>query len=205
MKRTVILIQLLTLVFFACSPEDGQDGVMGPQGPQGEQGLTGPQGPAGEDGQDGQDGSQGEQGEPGTANVIYSDWFTLPFPDNINGINYVASTVANDITEEIVQNGVVLIYGRFDTTVLIPQLLPFSAFGEQQYYAPGFRAPNETSPTGRVSVTIYSMDGSPIGIPIFLEYRYVIIPGGIPTSGKSTIDYTQLSYEEIIDLFNIPE
>ncbi|MEH6679512.1 MAG: hypothetical protein V7724_03140 [Sediminicola sp.] len=203
MKRTVILIQLLILVFFACSPEDGQDGAIGPQGPQGEQGIAGQQGPAGQDGEDGQDGSEGE---PGTANVIYSDWFTLPFPDDINSTtNYGAGIVANDVTENIVNNSVTLIYGRSDTTVLIPQLLPFSAFAEQQYYAPGFRAPTESSPTGRVSVTIYSMDGSPIGIPIFEEYRYVIIPGGIPTSGKSSIDYTQLSYEEIIDLYHIPE
>ena len=202
MKRTVILIQLLTLIFFACSPEDGQDGAMGPQG---EQGLTGPQGSAGQDGEDGQDGQQGEQGERGTANVIYSDWFPSKFPDDIAGANYVFSVSEPNLTQEIVDKGVLLGYAKYTSSsdIGVVEQLPFHD-AISKIYTISFTVPPAPN-SERVFIVVRSTDGSPVGSTLFEEYRYVIIPGGVPTSGKSSIDYTQLSYDEILDLFNIPE
>ena len=49
-------------------------------------------------------------------------------------------------------------------------------------------------------------DGGTNLFTYFNHYRYVIIPGGISSSGKSTsIDYRKMSYEEIVAHFNIPE
>jgi hypothetical protein len=41
----------------------------------------------------------------------------------------------------------------------------------------------------------------------FDDYRYVIVPGGVSTSGKSAsaTDFTKMSYDELIAYFNIPE
>jgi len=209
MKKNLWLI-ILSIFIFACS-KDGENGAIGPQGPQGEQGVAGADGEDGADGVDGTngeqgpEGEQGSQGETGTANVIYSEWFTLEFPEDIEGTNYSLSIVAPDITNEIVANGLIIMYGLIDGPILLPRQLPFSSFSNQQYYASTFRAPIPSSPTGRVFVTIWSMDGSPVGAPLFDRYRYIIIPGGTTVSGKSSIDYTKMSYQEIVELFNIPE
>lgn len=205
MKKLVLGLGALLLVF-ACSPEEGENGAIGPQGPQGEQGIPGPQGENGEDGAQGPQGEQGPQGVPGDTNVIYSDWFTLPFPEDISSTtNYSESIVAPDVTEAIVERGLVIVFARLDESPSFVRQLPYTDFGSQQYYDPGFRSASPTSNVGVVSVAIWSMDGSPIGAPLFDEYRYIIIPGSIPASGKSAQEFSKMSYEEITSLFNIPK
>lgn len=87
------------VLFLSCSAEDGQDGAIGPQG---EQGPTGP---------------QGEQGETGAANVMYSDWITVPGSawNPSSGISTrirTATISAPEITQEYLDTGVILVYGK---------------------------------------------------------------------------------------------
>ena len=195
---------IITALVIGCSPEDGEDGAIGPQGPQGEQGPQGPQGEPGQDGQDGAQGEQGEQGEPGTANVIYSDWIPVDYilngaqETNLMGLEVFSSSELDPITD------VVLVYGQRDADSADDGIypLPFILASQDEYY--GYGLFDVTGGTG-LQARVNTLDGGTNVFTFFTEYRYVVIPGGNPASGKSSVDYTKMSYEEITQLFNIPE
>ncbi|TXJ94615.1 collagen-like protein [Flagellimonas pelagia] len=191
MKKLFFIWTLVGIMFLACSPDDGEDGAIGPQGVQGEQGQTGPQG------------EQGETGETGTANVIYSDWIPSGFESPIAD-THASFPIQNveELTDEIKANGYISVYGRYTTAYTIIEPLPKSIFGlRMQHYDFQINDLNQN-----INIWITSIDGSDIEIPIYDDYRYIIIPGGTPsTSGKSAMDYSKMSYEELVSLFHIPE
>lgn len=191
MKKLLFTMALLATMVIACSPDDGEDGAIGPQGVQGEQGQTGPQG------------EQGETGETGTANVIYSDWIPSGFESPIAD-THASFPIQNveELTDEIKANGYISVYGRYTTAYTIIEPLPKSIFGlRMQHYDFQINDLNQN-----INIWITSIDGSDIEIPIYDDYRYIIIPGGTPsTSGKSKVDYSKMSYEELVSLFHIPE
>jgi len=101
--------------------------------------------------------------------------------------------------------GTILVYARrIDPEIgnIVYQLpIVFGAARQQSYY---FRAQSDEI---RISV-VANEEGESVGDGSFLEqYRYVLIPGGVSTSGKSAsaVDFTKMSYEELIAYFNIPE
>ena len=182
-------IVLLSVIIFSCS---GEDGANGPQGPQGEQGLQGDRGSQGD---------PGDPGDPGTANVIYSDWFNTEFGNNIATSSSSFTVGAPEINANILNFGTILVYGRRVDLVTGNQVyqipIVFGAARQQSYY---FRA---TGGQIRISV-VANEQGQNVGDgAFFVQYRYVIIPGGQSTSGKSVTDYKNMSYEEVADLFNI--
>lgn len=182
MKKLFFIWTLVGIMFLACSPDDGEDGAIGPQGVQGEQGQT---------------------GETGTANVIYSDWIPSGFESPIAD-THASFPIQNveELTDEIKANGYIAVYGRYTTAYTIIEPLPKSIFGlRMQHYDFQINDLNQN-----INIWITSIDGSDIEIPIYDDYRYIIIPGGTPsTSGKSAMDYSKMSYEELISLFHIPE
>ena len=195
-------ILLMATLTMACS-KDGDIGPQGEQGIQGQQGPAGPQGevgPEGAQGEQGPAGAEGEQGQPGTANVIYSDWITSPFSFNPNTVlGWNSFIIAPGLTEDIKENGAVLVYGKSAGDVVYQ--LPAVIFGRNQSYSarPGSLY--------NLRLIVESIDSDVIGQPLLLiEFRYILIPGGIPESGKSApVDYTKFSYEEIAERFNIPD
>ncbi|KAB5488769.1 MULTISPECIES: collagen-like protein [Flagellimonas] len=187
MKSQIFLLGLLATIFLACSGDDGEDGAIGPQGIQGEQGPEGP---------------QGETGETGTANVIYSDWIPSGFESPITDIN-AAFSIPNveALTDEVKANGFIAVYGRYTSISTTIHPLPKSLYGlRMQHYDFSISDLNQN-----IVIRISSIDGSDIEIPLYDDYRYIIIPGGIPAAGKMATDYSQMSYEEIVAHFNIPE
>jgi len=200
---SVLAVTLLTILG-SCSSEDGQDGAIGPQGTQGEQGSQGPQG---EQGSQGEQGDQGEQGETGTANVIYSDWIDSEFDNNIIATGSGFDIDAPDLTSDIINEGVVLVFGRNLPGLSSPDIFQLPFITNSNFYS--FRVEDAEV----LRITIASIDGTSIGTPFFEDYRYVIIPGGRPASGDGPggigttreVDYTKMTYEEIIDLFGIEE
>nr|WP_299071320.1 hypothetical protein [uncultured Allomuricauda sp.] len=194
------------LLIVSCSAEDG---ATGPAGPQGEQGEAGPQGEAGADGADG---AQGEQGEPGTANVIYSDWIPNGFTPG-GGLLQKISTLAS--AEEITSLGVdletstVLVYGRGDVLIfngveVFP--LPYITGSGVRY--------TYTINGGEIRLAGLVPSGENNDLDVFDDYRYIIIPGENPvdssgpggiTTKNSSLDYSKMSYEEVIEFFNIEE
>ena len=211
MKSTRKFFSLLFVVslLLACS-KDGEDGAIGPQGPQGEQGPAGPAGAAGEDGAQGAQGEQGEQGEPGTANVIYSEWVDTALGNAIAGSSQSFTINAPEIDANILNFGTVLVFGRrleilpgpvVNITVYALPIV-FGAARQQSYF---FVVNN----SNQIMITVQANEeGESVGDGTFLEqYRYVIIPGGVASSGKSfsTADYKNMSYEEVQELFDLQD
>lgn len=189
---------LVAFLSVSCSPEDGETGPAGPQGPQGEQGAQGPQG---------EEGPQGEQGDPGTANVIYSDWFESEFDNDIIATGSSFNVSVPDLTQEIIDQGVVLVFGRNDPVLGTDDVFHLPHIISSNYYS--FRLEDVET----LVITVSSLDGVSVGIPFFEDYRYVIIPGGQPAddgggdseaaSKSLDVDYSKMSYKEIMTLFNI--
>ena len=196
MKKPIFVITLLATLILSCSPDDGADGAIGPQGEQG------PAGPQGIQGEQGPTGPQGEPGETGTANVIYSDWIPSGFDSPIAAVNAsFAIENVEALTDEVKATVYIAVYGRYTQAYTIIQPLPKSLFGlRMQHYDFQINDLNQN-----IYIWISSIDGSDIEIPIYDDYRYIIIPRGNPAAGKSTLDYSKMSYKELIAHFNIPE
>ncbi|QCX01789.1 collagen-like protein [Aggregatimonas sangjinii] len=185
----IVGLSLITCFALACE-KDGVEGPVGPQGPQGEQGVAGPQGEPGEDGED---------GEPGAANVTYSDWIPSGFAENIESGTATFAIDAPLLTDEIRNDGIILMYARNDESNTIYGIPITLGVFQESYF---FRTPQ----AGELVLRIHSLDGSNIGSTFFDVYRYVLIPRGT-TTGKSAVaeDYSEMSYDEIAERFQIPE
>jgi hypothetical protein len=159
----------------------------------------------------GGDGAAGLQGPPGTANVLYSAWFT-PNPwvkDTVFGTwGFTFNHVDSNITRNLLETGVVLTYGKltgynpaiWDTNKvsLLPILIVYN-------------------PSGTVYTDTWSSILTPANIRIrFVDdknlynsistthkFRYVIIPGGGPLAkqGVAPIDYN--NYEAVKEYYHI--
>jgi len=188
MKKFKLITVLLALAILAfnCS-----------KGPAGPQGSTGPQGPV------------GPAGPTGTANVIYSAWFlTGTGWDSIaNAPSYGAygtfDKAASDITQTIIDNGVVLAYMKGDpTTGLANEVfpLPYSVgvgFNFTDLWDFVLNAPGNIRFLYKSDVpwTLAELGG--------ISFRYIIIPGGV--AGGRMLNLKKMSYEEVCKLYNIPE
>ncbi len=185
MKLSWVLV--LMVLMFSCS-DDGADGAVGPAGAQG---------------------TTGTQGDPGTANVIYSDWIPNVFPNAIIFLKDISTPLAT--AEEITALGVdldtsvVLVYGKGDVSAasgssgdeVVP--LPYENIDEGELYT--FAANN-----GVRALAITTDGVIDNGFDDFSDFRYIIIPGGVPVDkSRSMNEYKNMSYEEIAALFNIPE
>src|SRR3569623_76362 len=107
MKKINYLL-LLSITFMVFASSCGKDGAVGPQGPIGATGPTGATGTAG---------AAGATGATGTANVIYSDWITPPTYTKttvFTTIHFAANIPASKITQAVLDNGTVIVYGKLD-------------------------------------------------------------------------------------------
>lgn len=202
MKTNVISFKVLFITAISmalvtsCSPEDGEDGAIGPQGEQGIQG---------EQGEQGEQGPQGEQGEPGTANVMYSDWANTELGNSIAASSASFDIDAPEIDADMLNFGTILVYARrvdlVDGNIVYQLPIVFGAARQQSYYF--------VATTGNIEINVHANEqGEDVGDGSFLaQYRYVLIPGGVSTSGKSgsNMDFTKMTYEEVVEYFNISE
>ncbi|WP_024768517.1 hypothetical protein [Aquimarina macrocephali] len=200
-----MMIVMVSLLVFSCS--DGEDGAIGPAGQDGINGVDGTNGTDGNDGGDGTDGQNGEDGQPGTANVIYSDWIPADFPGG--GATDKSMLLLSSLTAFDKDTDAILVYGRNPANALFFNVykLPYFNIDNEEFYnmvlGEGFGFES-------LRVEARTTDGLLKAFGFFDDFRYVIIPGGVatnPTSSatKSAKDYSSMSYDEIITLFNIPE
>jgi hypothetical protein len=167
---SIIVIAMLLIVVTGC---EGPEGPTGPEGPQGEQGPAGPLGPAGEDGEDGEDGN---------ANVIYSDWIALstlsaPADTTVLSRNYTRWHIpAEQLSQEIIDGGAVLVYFRLlgMITQLPYTVASISDFDEDVLITFAPFAP------GQITILSQSLDNTPFSLNSSSEFRYLLIPGGVP-------------------------
>lgn len=212
--RMKIANRLFGALFIAClmvaCSKDGQDGAVGPQGPQGEQGPPGAQGEPGQDGEDGQDGvdgQDGQDGETGTANVIYSSWFDTEIGGAVAGTSAFFDIDFPEGSADIMNNGTVLVFGRriqispgVVNNIVYALPITFGAARQQSYF---YQVRNGDT----IRISVHSLDGSAVDDGDYIgQYRYVVIPGGVPSSGKSSlIDYSKMTYGGIAELFDIQD
>lgn len=195
--KTILIMALSMALVTSCSSEDGEDGATGPQGAQGPAGPAGPQG---------DQGAQGEQGESGTANVIYSDWIASEFGSLAAAEESEQLLVTFSIAEFNNDDDVLLVYGRNEINVISNEVyqLPFELISQNEIYR--YRL-SEGSGFTALYVEALASDGGTNVYTYFDDYRYVVIPGGVSASAKLTpdMDLSKMSYEEVVELFNIPE
>ena len=215
-KLNIVFTLLLSVILLttSCAKDGdvgpaGDRGATGPQGPQGETGNDGTNGTNGSNGADGADGETGAQGPPGTANVIYSKWFS----DTTFSPGWEDSTVvetsevimraikrAPSVTSGILDSGIVFSYVRHQS-LISPQLLPYTTYDFQINFAPFdcgllYYVNNYANPVGAGASGV-----SPT--PDF-EYRYIVIPGGVLAAGRK-MDPRTMSYSEVCRTYNIPQ
>jgi hypothetical protein len=204
MKQFKFLMPVLAaaLLMLSCTKE-------GPEGPQGVQGNAGPQG------------ATGAPGPAGTANVIYSNWLSfqqLQRDTIVDGTNLKVNHLpAHDLTQNIIDRGVILVYWRYLTTVI---QLPYTSD------AGTGTGPDKTSTISYIPkpnviyITRYTHDNTAsVGFGS-VQFRYVLIPGGTAATRNAGETekmviinnkvYTEsqlkaLSFSEITALLRIPE
>jgi hypothetical protein len=151
----------------------------------GKEGPQGPQGPAGQD-----------------ATVYYSEWFSPSAWSGGSGDWYFEAS-APDLTQEIVENGVVLAYAWLADDVYqgsSVRPLPAAAVGANWSFL--------IHQYGSIEFTC---DMFAMPLTTGNQFRFIAIPGTIQalksgTPGyKSEQELKNMSYKEICMLYNIPE
>ena len=156
-----------------------------------------------------EDGKDGEQGPAGTANVMYSNWMNQNWNDYDQPTSKSMSIEESNLTLDFRDNGGIVL-GYFKVNGSSTYEFPLQDYNNNNVRE--FKS--ESYPTnGYVRYTIKSTDGTTLtNVEVNgstsdynPQYRYILIPGGVNISGKSSTDYKKMSYKEICELFNIPE
>lgn len=168
-----IFLLAITLMFTSCA-KDGPAGAQGPAGP------AGPQGPAGSSGTNGTTGAPGAPGAPGSANVIYSNWLNVTFrPANADSSVWVAEIAAPRLVDSILNKGVMKVYVNAGSDSAASQFvvtLPtYDPYVLGAIISPYFSFQKITL------VASDDMSSFKIRNYNYLQYRYVLVPGGTST------------------------
>lgn len=151
----------------------------------------------------GDDGKDGADGAPGTANVIYSEWITAPAAtaETIDGTSGLSTSIeAPELSADILSKGTILVYMSFGSGVNIYKL-PYTSTA-------GGSVNTITAISSLQKIKLFRFkhanDGTTVNLPTSLNWRYVLIPGGVAAGAKSAKpNYSKMSYEEVCEYFNI--
>jgi hypothetical protein len=159
------------------------------------------------------EGPEGPRGKTGTANVIYSNWYspeTWVFETTFGVAERSYTIETSLLTQEIIDSGVVMVYMRFFG--LNPQINQLPIILQDVHYSFLFRAQ-----AGSIKVVYYSLTTPTIDpgeIPSYNQVRYVLIPGGVLEEAavmegitcRQLIDsLDSMPYSEVCGRFDIPE
>lgn len=178
-SKTLLSIFLLAIFTISCSSDDGTDGV---------------------DGTNGVDGAVGATGPAGTANVIYSAWLTAPtaVAETIDGTSGLSTSIAApQLSSDILSKGTILVYVSFGTgTYTVPYTSTAGGF---------VNTITAISTVQKIKLFRFRHDqGGTVGLPTSLNWRYILIPGGVAATAKTAkLDYSKMSYEEVCARLNI--
>ena len=150
------------------------------------------------DGAVGPSGASGAKGTDGNANVYYSSWETLPLAWGdtlLDGTNFKYNyQIAPILTKNMIDSGAVLVYINWLSGGIYP--LPYTS-----YAGGNTNTFNFFLSVGKINYTRFAIDNTVIGVSSIMQYRYVVIPGGIHTSKTAT----NTDYKYICRKYNIPE
>ena len=168
-SKTIITIFLLAISTISCSGDDGADGT---------------------------NGTDGAPGATGTANVIYSAWMTAPaaVAETVDGTSGLSTTInAPQLSADILAKGTVLVYMSFGGGTY---QLPYTSTA-------GGSINTITAISSVQKIKLFRFkhvaDGTTVALPTTLNWRYILIPGGVAASTSKTVkvDYSKMSYEEV--------
>ncbi|PWT79164.1 MAG: hypothetical protein C5B59_00200 [Bacteroidetes bacterium] len=191
-KHFAFILVILTTIFVSCSKTGpaGATGATGPAGP------TGPMGPS------------GPKGDTGTANVMYSDWFTPPSYTKatvFGVIQYYADTAVAAITQKILDSGTVITYGRLYQ--YSGALWPVGQVGQLPisltYVAGKTMTDTWSSLVSLGNLRIQFVNNTNFyttGIAPDNQFRYIIIPGAVKVNKAIPQEY-----DKLCQMFNIPQ
>jgi len=162
---------------------------------------------------EGPEGPRGPAGAPGTANVIYSEWYSPATWEQVNVYGVIErqyTMTTSELTQEIIDHGAVLVYMRF--VGIAPQInqLPVNIIDPNYDFL--FRAQ-----AGSITAAYYSVTSpgtAPNVIPSSNVVRYVLIPGGVldetaliegVTSGRLIESLDHMLYADLCGMLGIPE
>jgi hypothetical protein len=156
----------------------------------------GPQGPAGATGETGAAGPTGPEGSP---DVIYSKWvYAHTFGDSTidNSAIKVGYVDAPKLTTTILNSGEVKVYFTYGGGTFIAP-----------YTSNAGGKPNIISYTPMLNKLLmyrFTFDNSnSVALSTTLQYRYVIIPGGVEARKNTGINWD--NYAEVAAYYNIPD
>jgi len=155
---------------------------------------------SGDDGTDGVNGADGAPGAAGTANVIYSAWLTAPAAaaETIDGTSGMSTTInAPELSADILSKGTILVYVSFGSgTYTVPYTSTAGGF---------VNTITAISNLQKIKLFRFRHDGGgTVNLPTTLNWRYILIPGGVAATAKTAKqDYSKMSYEEVCAHFNI--
>jgi len=158
LAQAVIICISYSILVIACKKGDnGPAGATGPAGPKGDSGVA------------------------GTANVMYSAW---QFANSVSDTTIDATSMdveyipAPPLDSSILTRGAVLVYFSLGgTTYPLPYTSNAGGTGSTVNFLPLFK---------KIAITRFAFDNSLIGFSSALQFRYIIIPGGVAVS-KSNI------------------
>ncbi|WP_205513730.1 collagen-like triple helix repeat-containing protein [Longitalea arenae] len=156
----------------------------GDTGPQGEKGDKGDKGDTGQTGQ------PGSKGDPGTANVQYSAWLDLAFTLDQGSNVYFTQINEPKVTDELLSNGEIKVYVNLGTPAnKVITALPYRSGNAviTPFFATGII---ELNANGNASTFTDPANGNK-----FLQYRYILVPGGTHVRMNKQIDWN--NYEEV--------
>jgi hypothetical protein len=136
---------------------------------------------------------KGAKGDTGTANVIYSDWYTPSTYTKVTVFgtdNFIADIPATKITQAILDKGSVLVYGKLNgyNPVIWPtdqvSQLPIN-ISYMSGTTPNLDTWSGLYTVGSLRITLTSSINAYGSISNAHQFRYIIIPGGVHTLGSA--------------------
>ncbi len=168
--KTLLVIAIAGSLFFAMS-------ACSKTGPAGATGATGPAGPAGPTG------ATGLKGDTGVANVIYSPWtdVTLGYRSSKPGdTTWIGTMAAPKLDSLMLLRGEIKVYINLNTAA-VPSIAPLPYFDGGTIINTQFE---------KGTIYIVSTDNVSTvtqGGVKYLQYRYILIPGG--KAARGVIDW----------------
>ena len=194
MKAKSSLTLLVSLLAIALLSTQCQKGDVGPAGPAGPAGAAGPAG------------STGPKGDTGTANVIYSPWLDVTYapatdPNTGDTLAWTANITATKLTQAIIDRGEIKVYMNWGTQA-DPNVAPLPIY---DVFFFGLIINPEFSVGG---IDLYaSLDASTFtdAGQKYLQYRYILIPGSVPSGrlSKPVVDWN--NYKEVKAYLNLKD
>ncbi len=191
--------------------KDGAVGPAGATGPTGPKGPTGTTGTNGTNGAKGATGAVGATGATGTANVIYSDWITPPSykKDTVFDIYHLYADIpASKITQAVLDNGTVLVFGKLDgyvsTVWPTAQVSPLPIVVSYKFSPTGITYTDTWSALvipGNIRIDFVDDQNYYNTISNAHQFRYIIIPGGVHTLGS----INPKNYNQVKQALHLPD